>query len=42
MYGIQIIYMELSKLTTNIYMPQICGVMSLVTNSLVRTFSCNV
>jgi len=34
--------MELSKAITNISLPKTCGVVSLVTNSLVRTFYRNV
>ena len=41
-YGIVIIFMELSKVTTNIAFPLTCGVVSMATNWLVRTFSRNV
>jgi len=38
-YGIMIIHMELSKATTNITFSQMCGVVSLVTNSLLDELS---
>jgi len=40
--GIVIVLMELSIATTNIAFPSMCGVVSLVTDWLVRTFSRNV